>query len=204
MNKQEFLEKLKDGLSGLPREDIDERLAFYGEMIDDKVEDGLTEEEAINDIGSVEDAVNEIISDIPLAALVKKRVRPKRKLRAWETALIILGSPVWAPLLISALAVFFSLYVSLWAIIVSFWSVAGSCALCSVASLVPAAVLIGQQNALAALAVIGAALIIAGLSIFMFFGSKAATKGVLRLTEKSVTGIKRTLFRRENANEKVD
>ena len=33
MNKQEFLTELRKGLSGLPQNDIEERLAFYGEML---------------------------------------------------------------------------------------------------------------------------------------------------------------------------
>ena len=45
ITKQEFLLQLREKLSGLPQADIDERVAFYGEMIDDRVEEGLTEEE---------------------------------------------------------------------------------------------------------------------------------------------------------------
>ena len=33
MSKQEFLSRLAEGLSGLPQDDITERLAFYGEML---------------------------------------------------------------------------------------------------------------------------------------------------------------------------
>ncbi len=33
MNKQEFLTDLRKALSGLPQDDIEERIAFYGEMI---------------------------------------------------------------------------------------------------------------------------------------------------------------------------
>ena len=44
MSKQEFLAALEEGLSGLPREDVDERLGFYSEMIDDRMEDGLPED----------------------------------------------------------------------------------------------------------------------------------------------------------------
>ncbi len=43
MNKQAFLTQLRKGLSGLPQEDIEERLAFYSEMIDDRIEEGLSE-----------------------------------------------------------------------------------------------------------------------------------------------------------------
>ena len=53
MDKKEFLHKLQKGLSGLPKDDIQERLNFYSEMIDDSVEEGLTEEDAISRIGSV-------------------------------------------------------------------------------------------------------------------------------------------------------
>ena len=48
MNKQEFLSQLRKGLAGLPQNDIEERLAFYGEMIDDRIEEGLSEEEAVS------------------------------------------------------------------------------------------------------------------------------------------------------------
>ena len=47
MNKQEFLSLLRRELSGLPQGDIEERVGFYAEMIDDRMEEGLTEEEAV-------------------------------------------------------------------------------------------------------------------------------------------------------------
>ena len=38
MTKQEFLARLREGLRGLPEADIEERLTFYGEMLDDRME----------------------------------------------------------------------------------------------------------------------------------------------------------------------
>ena len=46
MRKAEFLRELEKRLQGLPKDEIDSRLAFYSEMIDDRIEDGKTEEEA--------------------------------------------------------------------------------------------------------------------------------------------------------------
>lgn len=204
MNKTEFLEKLKEGLAGLPQADIDERVSFYGEMIDDKVEDGMTEQEAINEIGTVESVVSGILADIPLGTLVKEKIKPKRKLYAWEIVLIVLGAPVWVPLLIAAAAIVFSLYISVWSIIVSLWAAAFAVGVVGVALIVPATIHIVRQNVLSAVAVIGMALCAVGLSIFMFFGCKAATKGVIMLTKKAILGIKKMLVRKENANEKVD
>lgn len=34
MSKKEFLNKLRKGLFGLPKDDIEEHINFYGEMID--------------------------------------------------------------------------------------------------------------------------------------------------------------------------
>ena len=67
MNKQEFLAQLREGLNGLPQEDIDERIAFYGEMIDDRLEDGLTEEEAVEAIGTTEEIAAQIFANTPLS-----------------------------------------------------------------------------------------------------------------------------------------
>ncbi len=204
MNKQEFLEKLKEGLAGLPQPDVDERVSFYGEMIDDKVEDGLSEQEAISEIGTVESVISGVLSDIPLGALVKKKIKTKRKLYAWEIVLIILGAPVWLPLLIAAAAVIFSLYVSLWAVIVSLWAASFAVGVTGIALIIPAALHIGRQNALSAVALIGMALCAVGVSLFMIFGCAMASKGVLLLTKKVTVGIKKTLVRKEKSDEKVD
>ena len=55
MTKEAFLNGLKKGLKGLPNNDIEEHIAFYDEMIEDKKEDGISEEEAILQIGSIND-----------------------------------------------------------------------------------------------------------------------------------------------------
>ena len=73
MKKEEFLRALEKSLSGLPREDIEERLQFYSESIDDRVDEGKTEEEAINDIGSVDEITNQIIKETPLKKIVKEK-----------------------------------------------------------------------------------------------------------------------------------
>ena len=86
MNKEEFLNALRSALAGLPQEDIEERLAFYSESIDDRVEDGLTEEEAVEAIGTVDEVRDQIMAEIPLTKLVREKMRPKGRLRAWEIA----------------------------------------------------------------------------------------------------------------------
>lgn len=199
MRKQEFLAQLRKGLSGLPQDDIEERLTFYSEMIDDRMEEGLSEEDAVCQIGNVEEIISQSIADIPLAKLVKQKIKPKRTLRMWEIILLILGSPIWLSLMIAALAVVLSVYVVIWSAIISLWAIEGSligCAFCGVAGGV---ILACQGNCLAGIAIIGAGLFFAGLSIFLFFGCKEATKGILLLTKKLALGVKNRFIKKEEA-----
>ena len=52
MNKKRFLSELRRGLSGLPQAEVEERLSFYSDMIDDRIEDGCSEAAAVAEIGS--------------------------------------------------------------------------------------------------------------------------------------------------------
>ena len=199
MNKQEFLAQLRKGLSGLPKEDIDERLMFYSEMIDDRMEDGIPEETAVRETGTVDELVSQIIADIPLGKLVKEKMTPKKKLKAWEIVLIVLGSPLGLSLLIAAFAVIFSLYVVLWSVIIVLWAVFASFAACGLVGIAAGGYFAVGGNALTGIAMIGAGIVCTGLSVFMFFGCKAATKGILNLTKKLAIWIKNCFIKKEEA-----
>lgn len=199
MNKQAFLDALRAGLSGLPQEDIEERLGFYSEMIDDRMEEGLSEEEAVAGVGSVDEIVNQTISDTPLTKLVKEKVKPNRSLRAWEIVLLILGFPLWFPLLIAALSVCFAFYVTIWSLIIALWSIELALIVSSIGSIFAAVVFLFQGYALSALLVLGAGVFCAGLSVFGFFGCLAATKGILKLTKKIALGVKSLFIKKEGS-----
>lgn len=199
MRKQEFLSQLRDGLCGLPQEDIAERLNFYNEMIEDRMEDGLSETDAVSAVGSVDEIVVQIIADIPLAKIAKERMSSNRRLKAWEIVLLALGSPIWLALGVAAVAVIFSLYISLWAVIVSLWAAFASIVGCAFGGIIGGVVFAISGNGLTGVAVIGTGIVLIGLSIFAFFGCKAATNGVLILTKKTAVWIKNCFIKKEAA-----
>ena len=190
MTKIKFLLSLHDKLSALPQDEVEERLNFYSEMIEDRMEEGLSEEDAVAAIGSVDEIAAQIAADIPLSKIAKEKIKPKRKLRAWEIVLLAVGSPIWLSLLVSAFAVVISVYAAVWSVIVSLWAVFGALAGSSVGVVVGGIVVITQGYALSGVALIGGGLVCAGLSVFLFFGCAAATKGTVELTKKTVVGIK--------------
>ncbi len=197
MCKQEFLTQLRKGLTGLPQEDIEERIIFFSEMIEDQIEEGLSEEEAVAAIGPVEKVVSQIVAETPFTKLVKERIKPKRTLKVWEIVFLILGLPLWLSLLIAAFTVLLGLYVSIWSVLVSLWALMASLAVCSLAGIASTAVLALGGSLLTALALFGVALFLAGISIFLFFASKRVTKAFLFLTKKAILCVKSRFLGKE-------
>ena len=192
MTKLQFILSLHDKLSGFPQDDVEERLRFYSEMIEDRMEDGFSEKEAVSAVGSVDEIAAQIAAEIPLAKIVTNKIKPKRRLKAWEIVLLALGSPIWISLGIAAFAVILSLYISLWAVF-------GSVVVCAFGVIVAGIGFALGVNGLVGMAMIGAGVICAGLSIFVFYGCKAATKSILLLTKKMAIWIKNSFVKKEAA-----
>lgn len=198
MRKQEFLNALNIKLFGLPKQEVEERIAFYSEMIDDRMEEGCTEEDAVLAIGSVDEIARQIIADIPLVKIAKERMKPKNKLKAWEIVLLALGSPIWLSLGVAAFAVILSIYVSLWAVIICLWAVFVSLACCAPSCAVIGIAFALGGNRLSGCVMIGMGLVCAGLAIFLFFGCKETTKGAVLLIKKIAFGVKKCFVKKEN------
>ena len=200
MNKDQFLEELRKRLSGLPKDDIEERIAFYSEMIDDRMEEGVTQEEAVAGIGAIDLVVNQIMAEIPLTKLVKERVNPQKRRSTWKNVLFVLGAPVWIPLIIAVIAVLFSFYVVIWAVVLCIYAADFTFAAGAVAGLVMIFVYIKTGNPAGASFFAGAGLVCAGLAILLFFAGTGITKSVLNLTGKIFLRIKTSFVGKETRN----
>ncbi len=199
MIKQEFLEKLESRLKGLPKSDMEERISFYSEMIDDRVEEGLSEEDAVMGIGSVDSIASQIISETPFVKIVKEKMKTKRNLKAREIILLAIGSPIWVSLLICVLAVIFSIYVSIWAVVISLWAVLGSFVGSSIGGILTGAILACMGNGAMGFAMIGAGITLAGLSILLFYGCRSWTKWTLGMGKALALGVKKSFVNKEEA-----
>lgn len=197
MNKETFLSELKAALSGLPQEELREQISFYREMIEDRMEDGIPEEEAVAGIGTVEQVKEQILSEIPLARLVRENAKPKRSLRTWEIVLLVLGSPVWIPVLLAVFILALSVYLVIWAAVVCVYAAFFALAAGAVAGLVGIVAFLVNGNPAGALFSLGTALVCAGLAILLFFASVGLAKAVLKLTEKLLLSMKNSFVGKE-------
>lgn len=199
MNRQEFFAALRSGLSGLPQEDVQRTLDFYGEMVDDYMEDGMSEGEAVAAVGPVRDIAAQILAETPLPKLVRAKVQPKQPLKAWEVVLLVLGSPVWLPLLFAAILVILSCYVAVWSVIVSLYAVDLSLVLCAVASIFGAFLSLPSNGVLPCIFLIGVGLMSAGLSVLLFFTFNKVSAWILRLSKRALLVVKFRFLQKEGS-----
>ena len=197
MLKTEFLDLLRARLSRLSPQEIEERLIFYSEMIDDRMEEGLSEEDAVSAVGKIDEVVEQILADASIDVQEEPRkTSDKRKRRSWEIVLLVLGSPIWASLAIAVGAVVFAVYVSVWSLLIALWSVFVALAGSSLGALVAGIACAIGTDTVAGLAIVSLGVVCAGLSIFAFFGCRAATKGVAVLTKRTLLIIRTRLLKR--------
>ncbi|TGY73772.1 DUF1700 domain-containing protein [Enterorhabdus sp. NM05_H27] len=188
MNKQEYLARLRAALACLPEGEIEESVAFYTEMIDDRVADGLTEEEATAQLDDPKAAARAIIADLPVVP--RTVVRTKQRNRALYWTLVILGFPLWFPLLLAAGMLVLAGLLTIWCLILGLWLLA--------AGLLAGGPL-GIGVCLWALAVgqpaygvfeLGSGLLCFGLGLFCLHGAVAASKTLMQVSRQWIAKAK--------------
>lgn len=198
MDKYDFLLALEARLEGLPEADRQASLDFYSEMLDDLVEGGMTETEAVASLGSPEAIAEEILLEMPLPKLVKAKMK-KRRLSGLEITLLAVGFPIWLPIGIALLAVVFAIYISLWAVVVSLYAANVAMAACAPTGIAAAVVLFASGKPTSALLFLGAGLALAGLSILWFLLCNLTAKGMWQLGRLTLRGIKACFIRKKGA-----
>ena len=72
MKKADFFDALRRSLADLPQGDAQNVLDYYGEFIDDRVDEGMDEEAAVAALGSVDELAAAVLADRPVTGLIQK------------------------------------------------------------------------------------------------------------------------------------
>lgn len=196
MTKHEFITRLREGLVQLPKAEVEEHIAFYGEIIDDRMEEGFLESEAVANIGSVDIVISQILNDYRTNSCGKDMNATKR-LGGWEIMLLVLGSPIWLSLLIAAVTVLFSLFIIVWSVVVSLWAVFVALSGCVVGVGLAGVVFCCNGFWVPGIAMISVGAICGGLSILAFFGCKSVTRGIAVFTKWSILWVRNKILSKE-------
>lgn len=93
MTKREFLETIRKGISSLSEEDIIRSVRYYSEMIDDRIEDGMSEQDAVAAMGDPEAIIAEIMQGsgalVPVEEEKKEKEAKKNFKYGWLIACAI-------------------------------------------------------------------------------------------------------------------
>lgn len=200
MNKQEFLSELKTKLSDMPYAEVEKVLSFYEESINDRIEDGKTQEQAISELDSVEKIVNDMQVNLPLTTLIGKKVKTSHKNSKNKTlwmVLAICGSPIWFPIALSLAIVALSIYITIWALIVSLYCVVFAFVIAGVASIITSVIRFIYGGIAQGFAQIGLGIICFGIFIVTFKPMVILSKQMIKLTVKFVKWIKSLFVSKE-------
>ena len=176
MTKKQFLKRLKRELKGLPKQEIETSLRFYDEAICERMEHGFTEAEAVAAVGSPDVAAAGILAELPEEAVNRMMAR-RRFLRIISIPALILGSPIWLTLLLTAAVVL----ITLAAIYISVVASLFSCTLAFAVSVLAALYHVTLAGSIGnGLVYISAAMAFCGLAIFCALGTVAMAKAGIR------------------------
>ena len=199
MKKQEFLYQLKGKLWALSEEERKSSLEYYTEMIDDRMEDGLSEEEAVAAIGTLDEIVEQILDETPRPPEVvkpaQKQAGNRNGTKVWIIISLILGSPLWISLGAAAVAVLASVYASLWTVVISLYATTLALGASALGCILGSFFII--ESVTKVTVAWGAALLCAGLTILLFMLSNLAAKGMIALTKLAWNGIRSVFQRKE-------
>ncbi len=197
MNKQEYLDAITNRLDGVPEDEIQKSIDYYSEIIDDRIEDGMTEEEAVSAVGSVDDAVNEILENIPLSKIIKTRANSRRKIKPIEIVLLILGFPIWFPLLLVFIILILVFYIVLWVIVIVLFIVDLAIFVSGVAAIIAGIWGMFKLGIAYPLAAIGGGLLLIGLSLLLLIPLIKLAKVVAKFAKVLARWIKSWFVRRK-------
>lgn len=195
MKKNEFLDKLKASLWAMPAADQQRSVDYYSEMIDDRMDDGLTEEEAVAAIGDLDEIVKQILTETPRPPVVVEPVKKQRRVEPWMIVLLVLGSPLWIPLVVSVVSAVLSVYVSLWTVVITLYALAIGVGAAAIGCVIGCFFMIGRAGVI--LVTLGAALLCAGIGILLFLLGNLAAKGMIALTKLCWQGCKQLIQGKE-------
>lgn len=208
MTKQEFLDELKAKLKGIPETEITKSLDYYQEMIDERIYDGLSEEKAVEAIGTVEAAADQILTEIPLPKLVANKVKPKEKKKGGSLALIIIAIVLtcwfWLPISLCFIAAFLCIYVCFWVVIIALYAVDLAFAVGGLGGVLAGIFFIITGHPGTGLGFIGAGLFLAGLSVILFIPFTKLAKLLVKASGKFVLWIKKLLTKKKEKTEVIE
>lgn len=184
MTKHEYMQTLSQKLRRLPKEDYDKAIGYFEEYFEEAGPENETQ--AILDLGTPEDAANELIMDLAVKNTQEAPGTVKKGFSAvWIGILGVCAAPIALPVAFALIAVVLALLVSVLAVIFSLFVSAVAVSASGIIGIFGGFILLFSSFA-NGLATIGFSLCALGVGIAFVYGSVLLCRWFLRKVSKSL------------------
>lgn len=184
MTKNEFLSALERELASLPESDRKRSILYFDEIIADRMEEGLSEEEVLAEMESVEEIAKGILSDAAEEPTEpEKTVHKVGGCPLWLAILLaVLGAPIWLPVAFAVAATLVTIYMVPWILILTLFCVAIAFVLGGLAGIVLALICSPVIGVYITMLAVGICIFLTGFGILLMFPSVILTRWLARGT----------------------
>lgn len=188
MNKAEFLSLLEQRLSVLPESDKKRSIRYFDEMIADRMEEGLSEEEAVACLESVDEIAEGILREttepvVSAGTEIKEKTKDFHGIPIWLLILLaVVGAPLWLPVAISIAVTVVSIYCVPWCLILSIFCCAAGCFFGGIAGVIFGIVASPGLGVFGAVLLIGISVFCIGFGLLLLFPAVFFTKWLAKGT----------------------
>lgn len=172
-------------------------LEFYAEAIDDRMEDGATEKEAVAAMGDVAAIAAQIEAETP--PIPKAMARISTGNHVANVILAVIFSPIWVPLALVFATCVACVYLALWALVAALWAVAGTLVLCGPIGVAGLVYCVATGYPLTGAWLLGMGLVTCGLGLLTLPAMRAASVGLVRLAGLFASTVRRLFVREAGA-----
>ena len=169
MNKKEFLNDLDIKLNFLTEEERNKTLNYYSEIIEDRIESGASEEEAVLQMESTEVIAKKLIAENSTQKTTSEKVLDfidklfEKHGYLFVLAIVIFSIPLWTPIVGVILGLVCTMFLILFAMI-AFGAIGSVAALGIGISFI-------TQSLLSAISALGVSMVCAGFAVLVTIGT---------------------------------
>lgn len=198
MTKREFVYALRCRLNDLPVPETEPYIEYYIEMIDDRIDEGMTEEEAVADVGTPEEIEHRIRIQYAndghssrqgegFFARMRRKLHLDRPLEGWQAVVLVVAILLFFPLMgmviglvFGALGLIVGMFFTAFGVVVACYATTVGLFAGGIGLLVTGIIRLAQHLTGEGLFLLGGGFLLIGLSALALWGVVALTRLILK------------------------
>ena len=193
MTKRQFFDALSERLRVLPKEELNRTITYYNEIIEDYIEDGMSEAQAVAQLEPVDVIASRILHEEQDGVAAEQLTKQRKKAPVWlVVVLAVVGFPIWFSLLMAGISIVLSVLATLFSIMIALMCIPVGLAGVTVGGICLSPVFLATGNVPKGLVLLGGGLVCAALTLLAIWAVYYLVKGLwhlIRWIVRKITGL---------------